>query len=61
MSDPAGGMGSSLGVFFSSFFSQKKQRQLGLGRIIYKFGYPGGREGGRLAFFFPTRPGKNCL
>ena len=37
MSDPAGGMGSSLGVFF--FFLQ-----LGLGRIIYVFGYPEGRE-----------------
>ena len=73
MSDPAGGMGSSLGVFFSFL-------QLGLGRIIYKFGYPGGREasffsqlslgrivykfdypGGRDASFFPSNLAKLFL
>ena len=47
MSDPAGGMGSSLGVFFLLFFPL----QLGLGRIIYKFGYPGGREASCFFFF----------
>ena len=47
MSDPAGGMGSSLGVFFLL--------QLGLGRIIYKFGYPGGREA---SFFFQLGLGR---
>ena len=48
--DPAGGMGSSLGVFFPL--------QLGLGRIIYKFGYPGGREA---SSFSPLQLGKKCL
>ena len=38
MSDPPGGMGSSLGVVVFSL-------QLGLGRIVYKFDYPGGRDG----------------
>ena len=36
MSDPPGGMGGSLGVFFLL--------QLGLGRNVYKFDYPGGRD-----------------
>ena len=36
MSDPPGGMGSSLGVVFFL--------QPGLGRIVYKFDYPGGRD-----------------
>ena len=53
MSDPPGGMGGSLGVFFPSLL------QLGLGLIVYKFDYPGGRDAS--FFFFPTRPGKNCL
>ena len=66
MSDPAGGMGSSLGVFFLLQlgiiykFGYPGVReascfflfffQLGLGRIVYKFDYPGGRD----ASFFPS-------
>ena len=45
MSDPAGGMRSSLGVFFF----------LGLGRVIYTFDYPGGRDA---SFFFQLGLGR---
>ena len=61
MSDPAGGMGSSLGAFFLL--------QLGLGRIIYKFGYPGGREAnffsqlslGRIVYKFDYPGGRDAI
>ena len=47
MSDPAGGMGGSLGVFSPPVCFLL---QLGLGRIVYRFDHPGGREARSFCF-----------